>query len=96
MLPINKIKDYTYTQDIFSENDLKDQAIIKSIVSLVKELTIEVVFVGVETLEQSSYFLKNNLLLAQMHYFSKPITWIEIKKQLLPLLLVCTQEFLDS
>ncbi|WP_412729329.1 EAL domain-containing protein [Cytobacillus praedii] len=59
-LPINKIKDDTFTQDIFSENDLKDQAIIKSIASLVKELTIEVVFVGVETLEQSSYFLKNN------------------------------------
>ncbi|WP_057763486.1 EAL domain-containing protein [Cytobacillus praedii] len=55
-----KIKDDTFTQDIFSENDLKDQAIIKSIASLVKELTIEVVFVGVETLEQSSYFLKNN------------------------------------
>ncbi|TCJ04847.1 hypothetical protein E0Y62_07960 [Cytobacillus praedii] len=57
---MNKIKDDTFTQDIFSENDLKDQAIIKSIASVVKELTIEVVFVDVETLEQSSYFLKNN------------------------------------
>ncbi|MED3573725.1 hypothetical protein [Cytobacillus praedii] len=62
---------------------MKDQAIIKSIASLAKELNIEVDCEGGETL-------------AQRHYFSKPITWIEIKKQLLPLLLVCTQEFLDS
>lgn len=80
-LPIDKLKiDKTFLQDINSEQGTKDQAIVKAISTMAKELNIEVVCEGLETKEQYLYLLKNNLMLAQGYYFSKPVIAIELEK----------------
>ncbi|MGG0720000.1 EAL domain-containing protein [Robertmurraya massiliosenegalensis] len=79
-LPIDKIKlDKTFIQGVHSKDGKKDQAILKAIFSLAKELDLNIICEGVETKEQALYLLKNNLIFVQGNYFSKPVSSMELE-----------------
>nr|WP_278187238.1 MULTISPECIES: bifunctional diguanylate cyclase/phosphodiesterase [Bacillaceae] len=63
--------DRSFINTIHSSSD--DEAIIKSILYLARELHIEVVAEGVETEEQLAFLLKYHCSLIQGYLFSKPI-----------------------
>lgn len=72
-LPFNQIKlDNTFIRNL--DNRPQNHAIIRSVLSLAKELNISMVVEGVETLEQSIQLQKMGGTLAQGYFFSKPIT----------------------
>ncbi|RBW42412.1 hypothetical protein DS885_15640, partial [Psychromonas sp. B3M02] len=58
-------------------------AIIKSIISLAKNLNLKVVAEGVETIEQLICLREYNCEMIQGYYFSKPITHPEIEQLVL-------------
>ncbi|CAH2716760.1 hypothetical protein BACCIP111895_03948 [Neobacillus rhizosphaerae] len=67
-------------QSVFGEDGPENQAIIKSIVALEKELGILIIAVGVETQEQISYLMAADLKYAQGYFFSKPLRAGEIEQ----------------
>jgi EAL domain-containing protein (putative c-di-GMP-specific phosphodiesterase class I) len=80
-LPIDKVKiDRSIIQSVFGEDGQENQAIIKSIVALEKELGILIIAVGVETQEQVSYLMAADLKYAQGYFFSKPLRASEIEQ----------------
>lgn len=70
-LPIDKIKmDQSFLNPLNSRN----KAIIKTIVSLTKNLNLELIAEGVENADQASFLLDQNCTLAQGYYYGKPLT----------------------
>lgn len=81
-LPIDKIKiAKEFVQGMTGEYGGKDQAIINSIISLAKEIDIDVVCEGVETSEQADYLLKAQCKYAQGYHFYKPLTAEELEEK---------------
>ncbi|EIJ79917.1 motility repressor MorA [Bacillus methanolicus PB1] len=81
-LPIDKIKiAKEFIQGITGEYGGKDQAIINSIISLAKEIEIDVVCEGVETSEQADFLFKTQCKYAQGYHFFKPLTAEELEKK---------------
>ncbi|EWG11541.1 sensor domain-containing protein [Cytobacillus firmus] len=73
-LPIDKIKiDRLFIQDLEITNSRKDKAIITSILSLAKDLEIEVICEGVENKAQVQFLLESGCRMAQGYYFGKPM-----------------------
>lgn len=71
-LPIDKIKiDKCFVDGIGI--DKKDEAIIKTIIALSKNLDYEVVAEGIETVEQMNFLVDNGCVLHQGYYYSKPL-----------------------
>jgi len=71
-LPISKLKiDRSFVIDIPEEKD--DVAIVKTIISLAKNLGLEIIAEGVERKEQVDFLVKEGCNDIQGYYFSKPL-----------------------
>ncbi len=71
-LPIHKLKiDRSFIKDL--PYDKEDVSISKAIISLAKNLELEVLAEGVETIEQQEFLEKNSCDSVQGYLFSKPI-----------------------
>ncbi|WP_413694233.1 putative bifunctional diguanylate cyclase/phosphodiesterase [Psychromonas sp. KJ10-2] len=82
ILPISILKiDKSFVDNI--PGNSKNVAIIKSIISLAKNLNLKVVAEGVETIEQLICLREYNCEMIQGYYFSKPITHLEIEQLVL-------------
>lgn len=77
-MPISILKIDKSFIDHLSHNK-QDVAIIKSIINLAKNLELQVVAEGVETIEQLTYLCENNCKMIQGYYYSKPVSVIEIQ-----------------
>jgi len=72
-LPINKLKiDRSFIKDLPS--DPEDIALSKTIISLCKNLNLDVIAEGVETVEQKDFLLDNGCNLIQGYYYSHPLS----------------------
>lgn len=70
--PINKLKiDQSFIRDIPSDEE--DMAITKTIIGLSKNLKLDVIAEGVETIEQRDFLLENGCLLVQGYLYFKPL-----------------------
>ena len=77
-MPISILKiDKSFIDHI--PHNKQDVAIIKSIISLSKNLELQVVAEGVETIEQLNYLRDNGCEMIQGYYYSKPVSSIEIQ-----------------
>lgn len=78
-LPLDRLKiDGSFIHNIQSKTD--DEVIIRAIISIAKNLNLEVLAEGVETKNQLDYLKKQNCDEIQGFYFSKPLTVREIEK----------------
>lgn len=60
----------------------RDSRIVKNLVSMMKDLGIEVVAEGIETAEQIEFLKKSDCNIVQGFYYDKPMTYEEFKKRL--------------
>ncbi|QOP43297.1 EAL domain-containing protein [Sulfurimonas sediminis] len=71
-LPVNKIKiDRSFIIDVPKNKD--DVAIVKTIISLAKNLGLQIIAEGVETKEQLDFLVQEGCYDIQGYYFSKPL-----------------------
>ena len=71
-LPVDRLKiDRSFIMDIPDDKD--DVAIVKTIISLAKNLELDVIAEGVETQEQVDMLLKEGCNFIQGYYFAKPM-----------------------
>ncbi len=76
-LPINKLKiDQSFIRNL----DTKNQAIVSTIITLARNLQIDVIAEGVEREEHVDFLKKHNCFQAQGFLFSKPIPKDELSK----------------
>ena len=76
-LPINKLKiDKSFIDDI--PDDESDKTITKAIISLAKNLNIEVIAEGVENEIQEAFLKENGCELAQGYLYAKPLPVEEV------------------
>lgn len=69
-LPISKLKiDKSFVDQMLVD----DAAITNTIITLAKNLNLEVIAEGVETKEQADYLLEQDCVLMQGYYFSRPL-----------------------
>jgi diguanylate cyclase (GGDEF)-like protein/PAS domain S-box-containing protein len=79
--PIDTLKiDRSFVTD--SMNNLDDQEIIKTIISMAKNLKIETVAEGVETVEQKDFLTNQGCLVMQGYYFGRPVPGCEFEEML--------------
>lgn len=72
-LPIHKLKiDKTFVDEL--PNDDEDIAISKTIISLCKNLNLDVIAEGVESIEQKDFLLQNGCNSIQGYYYSKALS----------------------
>ena len=72
-LPLNTLKiDKSFIDDV--HNSKKDQDLVRQIIGLSHELSLQVVAEGVEIRSQLEFLQENNCDLIQGYYFSKPLT----------------------
>ena len=70
-LPINKLKiDQSFIRNL----DEKNQAIVRTIITLAKNLQMDVIAEGVEQTEHADFLMQNDCLLAQGYFYSKPLS----------------------
>ena len=80
-LPINKIKiDKSFINDL--PNDEEDIVISKTIISLSKNLNLDVIAEGVETNEQKDFLVANGCHLIQGYLYAKPISVEDMNRYL--------------
>ncbi|WP_151900638.1 bifunctional diguanylate cyclase/phosphodiesterase [Sulfurimonas hydrogeniphila] len=71
-LPVNKIKiDRSFITDVPKNKD--DVAIVKTIISLAKNLGLQIIAEGVETKEQLDFLVQEGCYDIQGYFFSKPL-----------------------
>jgi len=80
--PINKLKiDRTFIRDLpYNE---EDRVLSKTIIGLAKNLNLDVIAEGVETVEQKEFLLENSCNTIQGYLYSKPIPANELDEFLL-------------
>lgn len=79
-LPLNQLKiDQSFVRDI--STDPNDRVIVKTIIAMAKNLELEVLAEGVETLEQKKYLLENGCEKFQGFYFGRPVPIHEFEQQ---------------
>ena len=77
-LPINRLKiDKSFVDDL--PNSIESVAIVKAIISLAKTFGLSITAEGVENKEQLDFLINENCDEIQGYYFSKPITFEELK-----------------
>ncbi len=75
-LPVDRLKiDRSFMPE--SANDHHDHALITSVLSLAKNLDLEVIAEGVETEYQAELLIKNRCQLAQGYLYSPPVSQVE-------------------
>jgi diguanylate cyclase (GGDEF)-like protein/PAS domain S-box-containing protein len=80
-LPVNKLKiDRAFIQDIIAKPS--DEAIVKGILAMAKQLQIDVVAEGIETAEQAIRLTELGCGYGQGYYFAKPMPLDELLKSL--------------
>lgn len=80
--PIDFLKiDRSFIKDIVRDDD--DAAITNTIIALAKNLNLQVIAEGVETIEQLEFLKSKNCFMMQGFYFSRPITASELAKKYL-------------
>jgi EAL domain-containing protein (putative c-di-GMP-specific phosphodiesterase class I) len=78
-LPIDRLKiDRSFIMEIPENKD--DVAIVKTIISLTKNLGIDIIAEGVETWEQVDFLVKEGCYNIQGYYYSKPLTLEQLKQ----------------
>lgn len=81
-LPVHGLKiDRSFIMNI-TEND-NHKAIVSSIITLAKQLRLNIIAEGVETEEQLNYLKKLNCHLIQGYFFSRPLTLENLEKRYL-------------
>jgi diguanylate cyclase (GGDEF)-like protein/PAS domain S-box-containing protein len=81
-LPVNKLKiDQSFIKDI--PEDEEDVAIVKTIISLAKNLKLDVIAEGVETAAQKEFLIENGCTQIQGYYYGEPMPAKEIKEKYL-------------
>ncbi len=71
-LPLDRIKiDKSFVHNIIADNN--DKVIVKTIISMAKNLNLQVVAEGVETEEQRRFLLENGCTHYQGYLFGKPV-----------------------
>ena len=71
-LPLDKIKiDKSFVQDLIEDDD--DATIVRTIIQLGKNLGMQVIAEGVETLEQEAYVINEGCHEGQGYLYSKPL-----------------------
>ena len=80
-LPIKKLKiDKTFIDDVMT--NLKDVAIIRTIIALANGLNLDVIAEGVENMDQRDFLLKEGCNNIQGYLYSKPLPVQEVEKVL--------------
>ena len=80
-LPINKLKiDRSFIMDI--PIDLDDIEITKTIISMAKNLKLEVIAEGVETIEQRDFLLENGCNEIQGYLYYKPLPANDVENEM--------------
>ena len=75
-LPLDKIKiDKSFVQDVFDSED--NATIVKTIIQLSKNLGMQVIAEGVETLEQERFLIALGCDEGQGYWYGKPVTAVE-------------------
>lgn len=70
-LPIDKLKiDQSFIREIPSDDD--DMAITKTVIDLARNLQLDVIAEGVETIDQESFLINNGCLKAQGYRYARP------------------------
>ncbi|MCW8894835.1 MAG: EAL domain-containing protein [Sulfurimonas sp.] len=78
-LPVSKLKiDQSFIRGVPDDKD--DVAIVKTIISLAKNLNIKIIAEGVETLEQKEFMYENGCSEIQGYFYSKPMSSEDTKK----------------
>lgn len=71
-LPIDKLKiDQSFTMDALFDKD--DRELTRAIISIAKNLNLDVIAEGVETKEQAEFLVENGCVEAQGYFYFKPI-----------------------
>jgi diguanylate cyclase (GGDEF)-like protein len=71
-LPLDKIKiDKSFVQDLLEDDD--DATIVRAIIQLGKNLGMQVIAEGVETIEQEAYIIAQGCHEGQGYFYSKPL-----------------------
>ena len=71
-LPLDKIKiDKSFVQEILEHDD--DATIVRAIIQLAKNLNMQVIAEGVETIEQEAYIISQGCDEGQGYLYSKPL-----------------------
>ena len=79
MFPINTLKiDQHFTRNINS--DLKDAALVDTIIKMAHNLGLNVIAEGVETLDQLEFLKQKSCNQAQGYYFNRPLPAEEIER----------------
>lgn len=79
-LPIDQLKiDMRFVQNL-SKGNSKDEAIVRTIIQLAKNLELNVIVEGIETEEQFRFFEKENCDEIQGYYFYRPMPSSELEK----------------
>jgi len=80
-LPMDRLKiDSSFIKHINSSTD--DEVIIRSVITMAKNLNLEVLAEGVETEKQLNFLKRNDCADAQGFYFSKPLSANEMESYL--------------
>lgn len=80
-IPIDRLKiDKSFIDNIDIERG--DEAIIQAIITMAKNLNLDILAEGVETKKQLDFLLAKNCNRIQGYYYSKPISTLEIEKLL--------------
>lgn len=80
-IPLDRLKiDSSFIQHIQSDHD--DEAIVRAIISMAKNLNLEVLAEGVETIDQVNFLKKYDCADVQGFYYSAPLSCDDIKKSL--------------
>ena len=75
-LSINKLKiDQSFIRNL----DEKNQAIVRTIITLAKNLQMDVIAEGVELTDHADFLKQNDCFLAQGYLYSKPLPKEELK-----------------
>ncbi len=78
-LPINKLKiDQSFVSDVLVDED--DAELTKAIISIAKNLNLELIAEGVETEEQAAFLLQNGCDEAQGYLYYKPVDAKSVSK----------------
>jgi diguanylate cyclase (GGDEF)-like protein/PAS domain S-box-containing protein len=81
-LPVNKLKiDQSFIKDI--PEDEEDVAIVKAIISLAKNLNLDIIAEGVETVVQKEFLLANGCRNIQGYYYGEPMHADEMREKFL-------------